>query len=1785
MAYTFTAGALSSVVASGDITCNFPASPQTGDIFVAFLTLRSNVGCATPANWTKIHESLTGDVDATSGVASGQVFWWRYDGSGTSVTFTRTGGDRGQGVIIGVRGCLDTGDVIDAQNISTVTVSAGGSCAFPDITASASGDPRALLTFLAIGDNGTGGDCTSTTPSGGTWTEVAMANDNTGADGGGSVYYHDTGLAASTTTSTMAATSSSAATNVVSTIALKPLVGPVAVSRADAVAVSDAGTVTFTVIPLSRSDSVAVSDSGAVLRDPNPYIEENWDDGTTEGWTITTVGTGAACQVSTENPRTGSYSLKVFLPSTPAVDAAYAGSSAAWTNVASRVSASWWLVIDEDTPTDSETAREGFYLTKEGVQILGLAWKNGDTVPYLRVTAQGGGEVDTRLLAALPVGRYFRLTITYDWQSGEPLARVFVDGVRYAEYLDESAGDPLPPTYVMAGVYQLDPDGDAGSTTIYIDDILVTYDDDPVTADSLRFDRVAVSDAGTIELAGDVGGVDVDRADAGSVSDAATLDLPGETHLSVADTVSSQDSGTVALSVAPQRADGIAVSDAVTLDLPGWVDLTVADTVTAADTRTITVEGEATPLAVTGVDVLAVSDAYGGAFWWWSGLTVSDVGTVQLVSPDVIVVSLADAIGVSDSQTVGGTVALTHADTAAVTDAGALTLTPLEVAGADDVSVSDSQTVGGTFVLTLADASALSDAGTVVLTPLEATGADTVASSDEGTVALAAAGDVTVAGTDATTVSDAATLDLPGETNLSVADVVGVSDGYLGVLYRWLVVAVSDVGTVAFLAPDVLSETCADDLAVSDVGSVAVTPLLVSGADTVTGHDASTVGGSFDLARPDDVALSDASTLDLAGATDVSVADRTALSDAGSVTFDVAVLRGDAVGISDSRTTELWTWYEPRTAVATTGVLTGVVGNVYTDDGSYLTGSEVTGAPGFQYDFTWENVPPTLVRSVRFIGYYDGNPAHAVKVQQWNFTGSSWENCTAATTDIPSGTSDSQHDIPLKGTGSDYISNGTLKLRIEHTSTGNPVHQLQIDQFILLAAVALEGIDVVAASDSRTIDLAGSTNLSVADAVGVSDSREVGGSFDLTRADVAALQDVGTIDLPGTTNLAVADTLTVADTRTLDLPGQTNLLVGDGIAASDTRTTQVDTVGALVVTGSDTVAVGDAGQVGVDVLRSDSAGVSDWGRVDLITPLAYDNSSEVLRTATTDPYTAFTGYTPGAGTRGILVAAINVTTATDQISSITYGGVTLTKVVTATDTVTEFYNTSFWFLGTGIPAGAQNLVVDFSSATDDDYYFVIVSIRANADLEVIDSDQLSENRASPQVTLSYGGRKALAFCALGGGATAASSYALLANMSAVQDNAVATPTAKSQRVDRQTDAGTSDFTIGYTYGTSDDVAFVALAVAEVAQGQGRDTVGVSDGYTLYVPPSDVFVSRTDSLALSEASTVDLPGETHLTGTDRAAVSDGSTLDVRGLTNLSVGDGLALSDAGSAIGHWVLPVADAGTVSDVGWVTLDPLSAARSDGLAVSDAATHQIQTVGDLTALRTDYAALRDAITIDLPGETWLVGIDALGVADAATVAFPQLPVVVADTAALSDTGAVLLTPTLQQGADGAAVADAGAVTFLSALVTVTGADALGVSEASRVLLTPLLVAGADGLAASDASATWRDLVAPLLVTGTDDVALGDSGDVALSKQLDGTDQCALSDAGVIGLTPMLLLVADAVALSDTGKASSIAFYGVDFSGEAISTVGVINEALSGTGVTSETLSGTGVTGETIKPV
>lgn len=216
-------------------------------------------------------------------------------------------------------------------------------------------------------------------------------------------------------------------------------------------------------------------------------------------------------------------------------------------------------------------------------------------------------------------------------------------------------------------------------------------------------------------------------------------------------------------------------------------------------------------------------------------------------------------------------------------------------------------------------------------------------------------------------------------------------------------------------------------------------------------------------------------------------------------------------------------------------------------------------------------------------------------------------------------------------------------------------------------------------------------------------------------------------------------------------------------------------------------------------------------------PVALDASTESVRTGTQDPYTFnHTGRAEAnGGIQGVIVTAIHGTSSTDHVSTVTYGGVSMSRVIRATDTVTEPGAAEIWFLGTGLSGkgGTQTISADLTSATTDDIEFCAITLVTNdgSDIEVIDSDSISENATNPSVTLQYGGRYAISIGALYGGGAAPSSFVPNGNCTEVTSEDLG---AFYAFVLRQTTPGTSDFAIGGTAAT-DDVAYVAAAFAKV----------------------------------------------------------------------------------------------------------------------------------------------------------------------------------------------------------------------------------------------------------------------------------------------------------------------------------------------------------------------------------
>lgn len=198
---------------------------------------------------------------------------------------------------------------------------------------------------------------------------------------------------------------------------------------------------------------------------------------------------------------------------------------------------------------------------------------------------------------------------------------------------------------------------------------------------------------------------------------------------------------------------------------------------------------------------------------------------------------------------------------------------------------------------------------------------------------------------------------------------------------------------------------------------------------------------------------------------------------------------------------------------------------------------------------------------------------------------------------------------------------------------------------------------------------------------------------------------------------------------------------------------------------------------------------------------------------TPDPYT-FT-HTPVGTPRGILLLVAHANTATDDFVSATYGGVPMTEVTgsKATDTVTQPGLVKAFFLGSGIPTGAQTVSIDHL-ASNINHWAVCISVTAAADTEISGTPVLLQEDGT------------LAEQNVGTGTGTAMRYAMLYTGMATLPGVGASSTSLGSLdigttgfvCARETTAGAGSRPVGFSTGTTDSRAAVHLSVAEVSGG-------------------------------------------------------------------------------------------------------------------------------------------------------------------------------------------------------------------------------------------------------------------------------------------------------------------------------------------------------------------------------
>lgn len=135
----------------------------------------------------------------------------------------------------------------------------------------------------------------------------------------------------------------------------------------------------------------------------------------------------------------------------------------------------------------------------------------------------------------------------------------------------------------------------------------------------------------------------------------------------------------------------------------------------------------------------------------------------------------------------------------------------------------------------------------------------------------------------------------------------------------------------------------------------------------------------------------------------------------------------------------------PSSIIINAGTLNGgTIADLTTRNGDYVDIQEVAATPGFDVELLFTTSEEH--HKVAIWGRYEGGNTHEVEVQAYNYITTSWVDLRAATKDIPNTTEDNFWEFEIPGTKSDYISGGTQKIRIYHTSAGNATHQLLLDK-------------------------------------------------------------------------------------------------------------------------------------------------------------------------------------------------------------------------------------------------------------------------------------------------------------------------------------------------------------------------------------------------------------------------------------------------------------------------------------------------------------------------------------------------------------------------------------------------------------------------------------------------------------------------------------------------------------------------------------------------------------------
>jgi hypothetical protein len=210
--------------------------------------------------------------------------------------------------------------------------------------------------------------------------------------------------------------------------------------------------------------------------------------------------------------------------------------------------------------------------------------------------------------------------------------------------------------------------------------------------------------------------------------------------------------------------------------------------------------------------------------------------------------------------------------------------------------------------------------------------------------------------------------------------------------------------------------------------------------------------------------------------------------------------------------------------------------------------------------------------------------------------------------------------------------------------------------------------------------------------------------------------------------------------------------------------------------------------------------------------IVFDASSEGTGTSTL----SWT-HTPVGTPRGVILFCVNTGSATDVFTGATYGGVSMTQLNSASDSLGEAGFTEGYFLGASIPTGAQTAACSVLSGIQAKWG-VAFSVTADTNTQTAGTIScIAESGAGagiddPSCTVSTITGASWAAAALYSGQTAAASTSAGSGFTLSQANEFGSFSSASEYATAQKSSG--DWTAVFTTAGADDVAMVAIAIEE-----------------------------------------------------------------------------------------------------------------------------------------------------------------------------------------------------------------------------------------------------------------------------------------------------------------------------------------------------------------------------------